>query len=139
MRELLTIGEAARLVGVTPKTVRHYHKVGLMAEPARSEGGYRLYGAQDLLRLQRIRRLRSLGLSLKQVGSVLGEPGSEAPLWEVLEGLLTEVRAEIERPEERRERIARLTRCAGLADEGLREAQRRESSLSIEADGNRVA
>ena len=60
---MLTIGELARLAGVTPKAIRHYHKVGLLREPERSEAGYRLYGAEDLLRLGRVRRLAGLGLS----------------------------------------------------------------------------
>jgi DNA-binding transcriptional MerR regulator len=49
----LRIGEVARLVGVTTKTGRHYEKVGLLGEPERSEAGFRLYTADDLLRLQR--------------------------------------------------------------------------------------
>ena len=52
MRELLQIGEVAKLIGVSPKTIRYYHEIGLLAEPKRTEGGYRLYMAQDLLRLQ---------------------------------------------------------------------------------------
>jgi hypothetical protein len=41
LRERLRIGEIARLVGVTTKTVRHYEKVGLLGEPERSGSGYR--------------------------------------------------------------------------------------------------
>jgi DNA-binding transcriptional MerR regulator len=59
MREQFHIGEVAALVGVSPKTIRYYHEVGLLAEPPRTGAGYRLYTAQDLLRLQRIRRLRA--------------------------------------------------------------------------------
>lgn len=51
MRTQLHIGEIAQLLGVTPKAIRHYQKVGLLAEPERTEAGYRLYGAQELLRL----------------------------------------------------------------------------------------
>ena len=64
MRERLRIGEVAKLVGVTPKTVRHYEKVGLLQQPERSEAGYRLYSAVHLLRLHWIKWLRSIGLSL---------------------------------------------------------------------------
>ncbi|CAN5719632.1 MerR family transcriptional regulator [soil metagenome] len=108
MRERLTIGEVARLTGVTTKTVRHYHKIGLLPDPDRSEGGYRLYEADDLLRLQRIRRLRSFGLSLKQIKSVLSDPDEGSTLRKVLEALLEEVSGEIERLEERRSRIEEL-------------------------------
>lgn len=101
MRKRLRIGEAARLVGVTPKTLRHYEKMGLLKEAERSESGYRLYSANDLLRLQRVKKLQSLGLSLRQVGSVLGEESGEIPLREILKALRAEVDSEIERLQDR--------------------------------------
>ncbi len=108
MRDRLTIGEAAKLAGVTTKTVRHYHEAGLLAEPERSEAGYRLYGADELLRLRRIRRLRSFGLSLKQIKTVLGEPGGGGSLREAFSKLYKEVSAEIEVLEKRRRRLKEL-------------------------------
>jgi DNA-binding transcriptional MerR regulator len=108
MRERLRIGEVAKLVGVTLKTVRHYEKVGLLEAPERSEAGYRLYSADDLLRLHRIKRLRSLGLSLKQVRDVLGEPGSGSELRVVLEALLGEIEGQIGMLQERRDRLREL-------------------------------
>jgi DNA-binding transcriptional MerR regulator len=80
MRQLLQIGEVAKLIGVSPKTIRYYHEIGLLAEPKRAESGYRLYTAQDLLRLQHIRRLRSLGLPLERIREILGEPDHEQVL-----------------------------------------------------------
>jgi DNA-binding transcriptional MerR regulator len=105
MRERLRIGEAADLLGVTPKTVRHYEKIGLLEEPERSESGYRLYDASDLLRLHRIKKLRSIGLSLRQVRSVLGGEDGTTVLRSVLEVLRAEVNGQIGRLEERRDRI----------------------------------
>jgi len=110
MATQLHIGEVAKLLGITQKTIRHYHKVGLLAEPPRSDGGYRLYTASDLLRLQRIRRLQALGLSLKQIKTLLGEHISEheRTLREVLQALLEELSAEIQMLEAQRERIRTL-------------------------------
>lgn len=108
MRGRLRIGEVAKLLGVTPKTVRHYEKVGLLQKPERSEAGYRLYSADDLPRLHRIKRLRSLGLSLKQIRDVLGKPGSGNELRGVLEALLREVEAQIGALEERRDGLREL-------------------------------
>lgn len=102
MRERLRIGEAARLVGMTPKTLRHYEKMGLLKQAERSESGYRLYSAKDLLRLQRVKKLQSLGLSLQQVGSVLGEESGEISLREILKALRADVDREIERQQDRR-------------------------------------
>lgn len=110
MRQLLQIGEVAKLIGISPKTVRYYHEVGLLAEPERTEGGYRLYTANDLLRLQRIRRLRSLGLSLDRIKEILGEPDSEHEhmLRSALQSLVEELSAQILELEERREMLKKL-------------------------------
>ncbi len=88
MKSRLQIGEFAKLTGVTVKTVLHYHKIGLLAEPLRSPGGYRLYGPGELNRLQAIKRLKTLGLSLEQIKAVVGEvtdPKSERSVLESLE------------------------------------------------------
>ena len=108
MRTLLRIGEIAQLLGVTPKTIRHYEKIGLLARPERTRAGYRLYDAQDLLRLQRIRRLQALGLSLKKIRALLGEPEHQHPLRDVLQSLDKELAAQIEALEERRNKIRAL-------------------------------
>lgn len=117
MKARLTIGEAAKLAGVTTKAVRHYHKVGLLAEPERSEAGYRLYGADELLRLRRIRQLKAFGFSLGRIENVLGAQGNEASLREIFSGLHAEVSSEIEALEERRWMLERL-----LAEENLEDA-----------------
>jgi DNA-binding transcriptional MerR regulator len=110
MRELLQIGEVAKLIGVSSKTIRYYHEIGLLAEPKRTEGGYRLYTAQDLLRLQRIRRLRSLGLPLERIKEILGEPSHEhvQMLRNALQSLVEELTAQILELEERRDMLKKL-------------------------------
>jgi hypothetical protein len=44
----LLIGDVARLCGVTPRAVRHYHALGLLPEPERDSSGYRRYAAADV-------------------------------------------------------------------------------------------
>ncbi len=105
MRELLHIGEVARLVGVSTKTIRYYHEIGLLAEPERTESRYRLYNSQHLLRLQRIRRLSALGLSLKHIRAILGDSSQEeakSTLRAALQSLVEELSAQILKLEERR-------------------------------------
>jgi DNA-binding transcriptional MerR regulator len=113
MRRYLKIGEVAHLLGVSTKTIRHYQKIGLLAEPGRSEGGYRLYGGEDLLRLLRIRRLTALGLPLGQIRALLAQPGDGEPLRRALSDLREGLAAEIERLAARQAAIDRL-----LAEEG---------------------
>ena len=57
-----TVNQLARLAGISVRTLHHYDHIGLLRPSARSAAGYRLYGTQDLLRLQQIllyRRARS--------------------------------------------------------------------------------
>ncbi|GAA4622000.1 MerR family transcriptional regulator [Actinoallomurus vinaceus] len=67
----VTIGQAAAFVGVTVKTVRHYHKLGLVEEPERDSSGYRRYGPADLLRLVQVRTLAAAGVPLAEIGPLL--------------------------------------------------------------------
>ena len=67
----VTIGQAAAFAGVTIKTVRHYHKLGLVDEPERDSSGYRRYGSDDLLRLVQVRTLAAAGLQLADIGALL--------------------------------------------------------------------
>ena len=63
------IGEVARLVGVTARTIRYYEEVGLLGGDAeRPKGGHRLYSETDVARLREVVRLRDLlGLSIEQL------------------------------------------------------------------------
>ncbi|MFD7414833.1 MerR family transcriptional regulator [Kitasatospora purpeofusca] len=67
----VTIGQAAAFVGVTVKTVRHYHKLGLVAEPERDSSGYRRYGSGALLKLVQVRALAAAGVPLAEIGPML--------------------------------------------------------------------
>jgi DNA-binding transcriptional MerR regulator len=66
------IGQAAAFVGVTIKTVRHYHRLGLVDEPRRDGSGYRRYGSSDLLRLIQVRTLAESGVPLSEISGLLG-------------------------------------------------------------------
>ncbi|GCE26760.1 hypothetical protein KDA_22440 [Dictyobacter alpinus] len=108
MRTLLKIGEVAQLLGVTTKTLRHYHKIGLLQEPERTPAGYRLYSAQDLLRLRQIRQLQSFGLPLKLIRTMLGEPTEKHSWREILLALDQELAGQISDLTQRRKRIQEL-------------------------------
>lgn len=69
--------ELAHLAGVSVRTLRHYHAIGLLPEPPRRGNGYRTYDATHLLRLLRIRQLASLGFSLDQIGPMLNDLDAE--------------------------------------------------------------
>jgi DNA-binding transcriptional MerR regulator len=71
MKNGVTIGEAAAFAGVTVKTVRHYHRLGLLDEPKRDGSGYRRYVSTDLLRLVQVRTLAGAGVPLAEIGELL--------------------------------------------------------------------
>jgi MerR family mercuric resistance operon transcriptional regulator len=67
----IAIGALATHTGANIETIRYYERVGLLPAPARSSGGYRIYGADHLKRLNFIRRARVLGFSLAEVRTLL--------------------------------------------------------------------
>ena len=109
--------EIAKLAGVTVRTLRHYHAIGLLPEPPRGQNGYRDYGTEHLARVFRIKQLASLGLPLERIGRMLDEldaaarreDGAATPLDE-LDELDSAIRAEIERLEAQRRTIAQIKR-----------------------------
>ena len=108
MKLRLQIGEFAKLTGVTVKTVLHYHKIGLLAEPLRSPGGYRLYGPGELNRLQAIKRLKTLGLSLEQIKAVVGEATDPKSARSILESLEKELLLQMNTLQYRLNRVREL-------------------------------
>lgn len=66
-----TVGEVARELGVTVRTLHHYDEIGLVVPTERSAAGYRLYTEPDLERLQHVVVYRRLELSLEQIRNLL--------------------------------------------------------------------
>jgi MerR family transcriptional regulator, copper efflux regulator len=67
----MQIGEAAERVGLSIRTIRHYHDAGLIVPSARSEGGFRLYTDSDLHRLALVKRMKPLGFTLEEMRELL--------------------------------------------------------------------
>ena len=67
----MKIGALASRSGVPVKTLRYYEDLGLLPAIGRSEGGYRLFDEHSLRRLEFIRRLKTLGLSLEEIQGCL--------------------------------------------------------------------
>lgn len=107
----MRIGELAAVVGVTTRTIRHYHRIGLLPEPERRSNGYRDYSLRDAVELARVRRLTELGLSLDEVADAVADDAGRE-----LVDILRELDADLERQEDairgRRARLAQLLRRA---------------------------
>ncbi|HEY0948718.1 MerR family transcriptional regulator [Nocardioides sp.] len=110
---MLTIGQLAAYAGVTQRTVRHYHQIGLLPEPGRDASGYRSYDARAVVDLIRIRTLAEAGVPLARVRELLdADPDEFATAVAEIDQRL---RAEIRQLQEHRRRIARLADGDSLA------------------------
>ena len=120
-RDSLRIGDVARLVGTTPRTIRYYEEIGLLPEaPARPAGQHRLYTHAEVERLREVMRLKELlGVSLEELKTLLTAEEARA-----------EVRAQLRRedvhPGRRREL---LTEALGHLDRQLELVRHRAAEL----------
>lgn len=101
----------ARLAGVSVRTLHHYDQVGLLKPEARTGAGYRLYGKEQLLRLQQILFYRELDLPLPEIARILEEPGFDPAL------ALRDHRRRLE------EKLGRLHRLLKTLDDTLAQYQ----------------
>ncbi|MET9933824.1 MULTISPECIES: HEAT repeat domain-containing protein [unclassified Streptomyces] len=108
----MLIGDVARRSGVSARMLRHYETLGLVRPTGRTCSGYREYSDEDIRRIFHIESLRSLGLSLREVGRALGDPGF-APA-ELVDDLVRRTRERIAAETELLTRLRRI----GAAEPG---------------------
>ena len=140
---LLRIGEVARLVGTTPRTIRYYEEIGLLpASEERETGRHRLYTESDVERLRELLRLKHLlGVSLEELKALVEAEDARAALrdeWrkggkqtrprEILEEAIGHIGRQLELVRSRRAQLEGLeAELAGRRRE-LRERLRRLST-----------
>ena len=86
----MKIGELAKLTDCQVETIRYYEREGLLPEPARSEGNYRLYTQAHVERLTFIRNCRSLDMTLEEIRSLLNLRDSPQDQCESVNALIDE-------------------------------------------------
>lgn len=144
-REVL-IGDAAAFVGVTPRTIRHYHQVDLLPERQRGGDGRRRYGYPEIIRLLWIRRMADAGIALDDIRDAFdgGEPSvadNEDGITGVLarlEDTLAAQEAELQRKRASVQRMRTLGSRLGLLDDlvsdrlgGAPEGSLRQDDLDV--------
>ncbi|MEU8271059.1 MerR family transcriptional regulator [Sphaerisporangium sp. NPDC049002] len=102
----MLIGEVARRSGVSARMLRHYDSLGLVRPTGRSDAGYREYSSEDIRRIFHIESLRSLGLSLREVGRALDDPGFTPS--ELVDDLIRQTRERIASETELLTRLRRI-------------------------------
>jgi DNA-binding transcriptional MerR regulator len=134
----MRIGELAALVGVSPRTVRHYHDRGLLPPAERLSNGYREYRLTDAVLLARVRRLVELGLSLDETRDVLA-----ADRGRDLRELLLELDADLARQQdaiaERREHLATMLSAADLHPDSAVSPEMAQVLRGLPSGGSRFA
>ena len=115
--QALTIGKTAKQAGVGIDTVRFYEREGLLPEARRTQSGYRLYSADDVDRLRFIRRAKTLGFSLEEIGELLSlnsAKGSRASVRKLAQHRLADLNQKISELTAIRDALATLVRrCTG--------------------------
>jgi MerR family transcriptional regulator, repressor of the yfmOP operon len=125
----LRIGDVARLVGTTPRTIRYYEEIGLLDQaPARPSGQHRVYTNAEVERLREVMRLKELlGVSLEELKTLLSAEEARAA-----------VRAQLQRedvePQRRRELLSEalghLERQLTLVEHRAQELAKLHADLS---------
>ncbi|WP_316519656.1 HEAT repeat domain-containing protein [Kitasatospora brasiliensis] len=115
----MLIGDVARRSGVSARMLRHYESLGLVRPTGRTDSGYRQYAEEDIRRIFHVESLRSLGLSLRDVGRALDDPGF-APA-ALVDGLVRRTR---ERIAAETELLTRLSRIGAAEPAGWEEVLR---------------
>ncbi len=122
----MKIGELAVRSGLPVKTLRYYEDLGLLPAIGRTEGGYRLFGPGSLQRLEFIRRLKSLGLSLEEIqGSLRIHDAGQLPCGD----LQIQLRRQIERVDERIRELRQLKRELGTLLSGWQSQPESEAGV----------
>lgn len=71
MKDSFTIGEAAKRAGVSPDTLRHYERAGLLPRAPRTAGGYRCYTVETVAQVAFVRNAIRFGFSIKELSGFL--------------------------------------------------------------------
>lgn len=71
MGDHMQIGEVAERTGLSLRTIRYYEEVGVVVPSARSQGGFRLYTAPDIDRLNLVKQMKPLGFQLEEMRDLL--------------------------------------------------------------------
>lgn len=113
----LRIGQVADLLGITPKTIRHYHKLGLLPVPEREDNGYRVYRVQSLYRINLIKSLKRIGFSLSDIQQIIDADSPDEQLHHELRRMKQDVDAQIAELQSRQELIHSLISKEATLDE----------------------
>lgn len=107
-KEFLTVGELAKLMGTTVRTLQYYDREGLLKPSSMSEGGRRLYSTKDIVKLHQILSFKYLGFSLEEIKSKLFTLDTPQDVAKALEHQKRAIKEEISKLKEALEAVNSL-------------------------------
>lgn len=90
-QKAVQIGEVAKKLGITTRTIRYYEEIGLMGPPERLGGGTRMYNRDDILRLKFILKLKEIGITLKEMQDLASNFDTQNQDFETITPRLVEI------------------------------------------------
>jgi DNA-binding transcriptional MerR regulator len=120
----LTVGQLARRLDLTVRTLHHYDEIGLLVPSQRSSAGYRLYTEDDITRLQHVAVYRRLGFALEEIALLLDDPTAD-----VAEHLRRQRAAVTSRLEEMRDLVTAIDRALEHEMSGARLTRQEQREL----------
>ncbi|MGH7500597.1 MAG: MerR family transcriptional regulator [Longimicrobiales bacterium] len=110
----MKVGDLAKRTGVSVRALHHYDELGLLVPARRTPSGHRVYGAREIRRLQQIRSLQQLGLTLEEIGACLERRGESVA--KVIARHVTQLRQRIRAETELLERLEWLEKRLAAGD-----------------------
>jgi MerR family transcriptional regulator, copper efflux regulator len=130
MKGEIQSGELARICGVSPDTIRHYERVGVLPAAVRGANGYRRFPASSVARVQLIRRALAIGFSLAELERILRQRDGGAPPCRTVRALAGEKLETLDR---------RITEMVALRDDLARILEEWDGRLAATPEGEPAA
>lgn len=109
LKKRMKIGQLARKTGKTVRALHLYEEMGLLA-PERSEGGFRLYGPDELARVYWISKLQDMGFKLNQIRGLLEAVGASSSAPEAMHGVRELFQSKLRDTREQIQKLLQLER-----------------------------
>lgn len=103
---LLKVGQLAKQICLSVRTLHHYDEIGLLSPSVRTAAGHRLYNSNDISLLYRIQALKQLGLSLQQISALTQQNSQQLP--DIIAQQIAKIDREIAQAEQLKNKLLKL-------------------------------
>lgn len=126
MTDEISSGELARICGVSPDTIRHYERVGVLPAAVRGANGYRRFPPDSIERVLLVRKALAIGFSLEELARVLRQRDAGVPPCRNVRAMVGEKLADLDR---------QIAEMISMRDEMARILEEWDARLSSTRDG----